>query len=274
MTYTQPRPPADISCPPRSSAFACHSPPCTINMHWAADGWQQHLWGRGGGLDSFLSRLQKQFSVWMQSRYVNSISNFSLLRPLPPPPPFKTQLCLVCNSVSHTGISKQISSTLQQWKKQGWCVCVQGVYSALPSLLLCCCQLLRHCWNRVMGELWPKGAFGGGGVHFFIVTAAPPILWLSTLPLGIRLSGHASDRHSQHDHQYPTPAVCTHQPPHPRGQAQEGFQDITKSDLLCVCVRLCLEGEFVLTPSTSSCDHCGSPLVSLFWASLRGSYEI
>lgn len=112
----------------------------------------------------------------------------------------------------------------------------RGFTQRCHLLLLHCCQLLRHCWNRGMGELWPKGAWGG--VHFFIVTAAPPILWLSALPLGIRLLGHASNRHSQHDHQYPTPAVCNHQPPpHPKGQAQEGFQDITKSDLLCM--RMC-----------------------------------
>lgn len=151
----------------------------------------------------------------------------------------------------------------------------RGFTQRCHLLLLHCCQLLRHCWNRGMGELWPKGAWGG--VHFFIVTAAPPILWLSALPLGIRLLGHASNRHSQHDHQYPTPAVCNHQPPPPTPRDRHRRVSKTSPRVIscvCVCVRLCLEGEFVLTPSTSSCDHCGSPLVSLFWASLRGSYEI
>lgn len=106
----------------------------------------------------------------MQSRNVNSISNFGLSCPLLPPPPFKTQLCLVCNSVSHTGISKQISSTLQQWKKQGWCVCVcvfGGFTQRCHLSLLNCSQLLGLCNRGDVGVGGWVGVLrpGGLGVH-------------------------------------------------------------------------------------------------------------
>lgn len=41
----------------------------------------------------------------------------------PSHPTSKIQSGLVCNFFRRTGISKQTGSTLQQWKKQGWCVC-------------------------------------------------------------------------------------------------------------------------------------------------------